>query len=546
MIAKSFDAHFKKLSSLFAIQQLAVPEYSLMLPIWETCHDCFEGELAVKAKDELYIYRPTSKQGTSDEIKKAWDAYKGRAKFPNLPAETLRKMVGILCAKQPEAVFEGKASQLEFMRDYATPYKDGLDALFARTVENVIRYGRRCFLLEPNENDENGFHINEYSAEKFLRAKVNTESGESYAKLILLDTSTIDYDYTVWRDIYFPQITLLALLETENGAEPVYYQAKFGKDGVKISGYKDGKPVYENQDDYNNTMASVFAKLENFKVDNPNEADCDEFIVPDKYGKTLDRIPFTCCNNTNLNFMRFEKPPLLNLCLQCIHILNADAGHQQAIYMSTDPVAVMTGVDSQEKVTLNVDHVMFLPEGASLSYVSVDTSGLSAQAQNINDMLEQAKGMGVSLAGTEGVGNTPVGTMQLYRDSQTADLRTINMTCGKAIEEQLRFAGKWIGMTPEEISRDIRFTPQNDFVEIKPSIQEIVTFANSRKSMMVSKQEFREWLEKKYGFEHKDFEELEAELDAESVGEETNNFENMDLERLRQGIQGVNNNGEQG
>lgn len=513
MIVKSTEARSQQAAAVFTLAQLAVPEYSEMLKLWEICDDCFAGELAVKAKDDQYIYRPSSKQGDTDLSRKAWEAFKGRGKFPNLPAESLEKMVGVLCAKPPDVSFSGKAEKLEFLRNYATPFRDGLEALFSRTVENVLRSGRTCLLLEPDNGEGTGFHINEYRARKFLRAKVNYADGESFAKLILLDTSSIDYDYTVWKDVYSPQITLLALTEPTGSSPAVYYQAKFGRSGVKIAGYKNGAAVWDDAEQYHLALGEIFGMLEAFRIDDPDSSACTIFNVPDKFGRTLDRIPFTCINLASLNFMRFERPPLLNLCLRCLHILNADCDHQQALYMTTDPVAVIYGADAEKKVELGADRVLFLPEGSKFEYVSANSQGLDQQARNIEQMIAEAREMGISLSGTDGLTNTPVGTMQLYRDSQVAGLQTINQTCGKGIEEQLRFAGRWIGMTPEETARDIRFTPSSDFAEIKATAQECVTLANSRAALQLTREEVRKYTEKNGLADPRPWPEVREELD---------------------------------
>lgn len=119
----------------------------------------------------------------------------------------------------------------------------------------------------------------------------------------------------------------------------------------------------------------------------------------------------------------------------------------------------------------------------------------------------------ISLSGTDGLTNTPVGTMQLYRNSQTARLQTINQTCGKGIEEQLRFAGRWIGMTPEETARDIRFTPSSDFAEIKATAQECVTLANSRAALQLTREEVRKYAEKNGLADPRPWPEVREELD---------------------------------
>ena len=181
--------------------------------------------------------------------------------------------------------------------------------------------------------------------------------------------------------------------------------------------------------------------------------------------------------------------------------------------MTTDPVAVIYGADAEKKVELGADRVLFLPEGSKFEYVSANSAGLDQQARNIEQMIAEAREMGISLSGTDGLTNTPVGTMQLYRDSQVAGLQTINQTCGKGIEEQLRFAGRWIGMTPEETARDIRFTPSSDFAEIKATAQECVTLANSRAALQLTREEVRKYAEKNGLADPRPWPEVREELD---------------------------------
>ena len=54
----------------------------------------------------------------------------------------------------------------------------------------------------------------------------------------------------------------------------------------------------------------------------------------------------------------------------------------------------------------------------------------------------------------------------------------------------------------------------------------------NRKALMRTREEMRSWIERNAGLEHRDWIELEAELDAEEEAEETNNFANMNLARL--------------
>lgn len=525
VISKSTAAQSSKESAKYSLIQLADVNFEIMLDTWKFCNLCFEGESAIKANADTYICKPKSKE----KDRRKWLDYISRGKWPTAdsPAQTLEKMIGILGAKSPEVTLEGKATALEFLKEYATPYRDGLDGLFLRAIEQVLRNGRYCFLLEPNADDNIGFHINEYRADKFLRAEVTEKNGESYANLVLLDTSNITFSPAVWRDVYYPQITLLALDANGN-----YYQAKFGSTvdynaGAVIAGYDNGRPKFQNIDLYHNAMGACIDMLESWDVLNPDQSKCTELIYPTRYNKTLDRIPFTVCNTNSLHLKKFSTPPLLQSCLQALHILQADCDHQQAIYYTTDPIPVAKGLDKEDELPVSADQVLYVPVDGDFGFVTTGGTGLAEQRANLDQMREELRACGVSLAGTEGAINTSGIALEIFRNSQTASLRIINSTVGKAIEEQLRFAGKWIGMKEADIATNIRFTPANDFAEPKPGIAELNTLANVAKQYSITPKEMRALAEKHLGLEVRDFDELQAELEAEAEANETNNFANM-------------------
>lgn len=509
MINKSTDAFSRKKSAASALARLAVPEWDVFRKYWTLIDHVTGGELIVKQFADKYIYRPMSKRGSTTEAWQSWEAYKRRGKLPKDAAETLEKMTGTICAKPPAFTVEGSATRLEFMRERATPMRDGLDALFTRTVENVLKYGRYCLLLEPNE-EADLFHINEYRPEKLLRVVPVEKNGDSYAKVVYLDTSNIRYDYHLLCDVYCPQITVLAL-----DGSGFYYQAKFGIGEVPIKAYdaKNGKPVWESAKQHRETIDELFGELEHFDIDAPDPA---RAIYPTKYGRTMERIPFTVVNPTNLNFMKFATPPILDICVQSLHVLNADCDHQQAVYLTTDPIPKFTHMDKVDKVPLSADRFLRLTGEADFEFVCAPTTGLQMQAANIAQMLEQSRQMGLNISGTDGAANTSGVALEIIRNAQTAKLRMVNQTCAKAIEEQLRTAGKWLlGIDNETAGEQIKYTPSADLAKIKPSLQELSAFANVAEKFSVTRQEMRTWLEENFDFEHKDWEELQEELDAE-------------------------------
>lgn len=505
-IFKTYDAHSAEKIAELTLEQLATHNYANMKPLWELCEDVFAGESVIKNKAYKYIYRPRSKSEGKD-AENAWRAYRKRGKLPAFASKTLEQMQGILGAIPPQITLDGKGERLASLREYATPYRDGLEALTNRVRENILRTGRYCLLLEPDKEGDK-FHINEYKCWDFLRCVITDKGEETFAKCIFLNTSKIEYNTKVWRDVYYPEITLLALDSQER-----YYQAKFGGVGIRMEGIDNaGKYKWSDTEEYGNTMGRLFAMLESFDVENPDAGKCDSLVYPVKYGKTFDRIPFVSFNPTNLSLMSYQNPPMLNLCLQCLHILEADCDHQNAIFMTTDPTAVISGANKKDLAT-GADAVVFLPQGGSFGYVAAGSEGIPQQMQNIENMKADALQMGVSLAGQEGAVNSSGVALSIVRNAQTAALRMINDNVGKGMELILHFAGKWLGMSQEECAENIKFVPSNDFAELKASPQEIVALMNA--TLPMTEEEKRRYLEKNGIVDPVPWEELKEKLDEE-------------------------------
>ena len=147
-------------------------------------------------------------------------------------------------------------------------------------------------------------------------------------------------------------------------------------------------------------MSEVFNQLEGFDVDFPDESRCSELVYPTKYGRTLDRIPFVCVNPGDLNFTDYWNPPLLKLCLQSLHILDADCTYKTALFLTGDPQPVFTGMNKSD-LKVGSDSPWFIPQGATFQFVSPSGSGLTEQANSLEKMKAEAQLMGVSLAGQD-------------------------------------------------------------------------------------------------------------------------------------------------
>jgi hypothetical protein len=145
--------------------------------------------------------------------------------------------------------------------------------------------------------------------------------------------------------------------------------------------------------------------------------------------------------------------------------------------------------------------------------------------ENIQKMKEDALQMGVSLAGQEGAVNSSGVALSIVRNAQTAALRIINETAGKGIEQILRYAGKWLGMTDEECAEMIKFTPSNDFAETKATVAECVSLMNS--TLPMTEEEKRRYLERNGIVDPVPWEELKEKLEEEKAEKHNHGMESV-------------------
>lgn len=490
MLTTDLTAQSKKMSWEQFRRQFCPVEYTKMVKTWDKCKDAFTGEDAIREKDVKYLYKPKSKR----KAEQAWTSYRDRAKFPSYCKDTLLKMGGILSSSYPEIELP---DELEFFRELATSDHGGIIALKNRVQENILKFGRYHLLLEVGNvaAGQNLFFISHIAPEKFLDCDwISPDGGETYLKWVLLDASDEVFDMRTKKRDFDRKLLVLGLDASGN-----YYKAKI-------------KP-----EDW-----------ESFDIENPS----GEVEYPAPFNVVSNRIPFFVFNVTDRSFGHYQIPPMIDLVNISLHLYNADAPYQQTLFMTADPTLVRKGVDKgQAEPQLGSDVFNDIPRDGDMKFLEFSGSGATAQLANIQIMQADAEKMGVSIAGIEGAANASGVALEIVRNAQTAALRVINENICKGIENLLRFAYKWRypSADDEQTADAVKFTAVNDFADAKANIQEVVQLAMNRKAMELTREEMRRLVEKHLDIEHKDFDELQAELDTEIEAVETNNFDGFNL-----------------
>lgn len=443
--------------------------YDKLAACRELVEDCLGGQWQIKEKTKKYLPADKWQQHHNDD----YNAYLFRALFFDYTRKALNRYVGMLNMGEPDISLP-ENGKLDFLKDRATQYGDGLKSLQRRLNEAQLSQGLICCLLESTGKDDTPFVIQTYRARDFLRTKFDTEDGRSFARFVLLDESGYEYDTATKQDVEKRQLRVLGLDRNNE-----YYQA-----GIEFGAWPD------------------------FDLLEPNSGN---IVYPDYHGKRMNRIPFTWCGASSLSGTSFDDPPILNVANAEISLYQLYADYRQVLYMTGQSPLFITGLKGDEnKITsllkamyVNSGAINALPEGAQAQYLEVPAQSLSILSQEVEKLKELCSHDALSLSDNKS--NQSGVAIQLIQDSNTSPLQIINSVAGDAITEQLRYAAMWIGVDEEEIL-GTRYTPSKDFAEANLTVQELISVDGT--DSLTTEEKRNIWLENGYGDPKKTIEEF--------------------------------------
>lgn len=424
-------------------KSFAFPEFAELVEYRKRVDDCLQGQRNIKRKQQYLP--PNQWQKEHDD---QYQAYLQRALFYSMTTYAMRIYEGLTMSGEPEIILP-KDGGMDFLRKWATVHKRSL-----HTLQNSLNYdqfasGLRCMLVEPQNNDERPFFIQEFSANCFLRAHFFKSDGESKAKVVLLNQSGFKFDLKTKKDEWRESLLVLGL--DRNGE---YYQSLI-----------------------------TFAQWgESFDVDNPpatNEANGVVTVYPNCRKSRLNFIPFTWCGATTLSGSTMDLPPLLDMADCEIKLFQLDAQYAQHIFQSSQETIFFTG----NTQGLDLKDIRYgsgahnkLPRDCDVKVISNNGVGFQAQAEYMKSIMEQIELRRMSIMSSKShQSGTAIGIVQ---NAQTAPLRTVVTTSGDAITEQMRYIATWMGYGASEIAK-IRYTPSKDFANVDSNLSEFVALCRA-------------------------------------------------------------------
>lgn len=425
------------------------PLYDKFACNWETLRDFYAGADEVRAKGVRYLPATEGMQldgmDANQMGRKAYEAYKLRARVPDYVKEAVEILVGLL--HQKDAIVE-LPPELEYLRAGASINKEPLSALHRRINVEQLTTGRLGLLVDmPRTPDPANPqpYLSLYIGESILNwDATTTSSGQGSLNMVLLDESGPQ------RDGMFDWV------------EKERYRVLVLGDDIKdeITGdYRVG--VFQDNLTYS----------------------ADQLMTPKLRGKVLEEIPFTFINSKDL-LPEPDVPPLKGLAEICVGIYQGEADYRQNLYMqSQETLVVIGGVRNATAVPGGADALrtgagarIDVDVSGDAKYIGVTSNGLSEQRtalENDRARAERKSGQLIQNTGSQMESGT---AMTTRFNAQTATLNQLATTAAAGLESAIRNIAVWMGADPTKV----KVTPNVEFIDFNLDGRNFVDIMTAR------------------------------------------------------------------
>lgn len=362
---------------------------------WRLIRASMSGQSAVKELGVEALPMPSGFSVNSDGTQKQdggkgqYDAYKLRARFPELLGPAVASMVGIVHDKTINIELpEG----LEYIREKAT--KDGLtlDDLHRKITRNLLTIGRYGLLADAMAGGSEPF-LSGYAGEKII----NWDSD-----FFVIDDSGMARKGFIWE-----ALSNYRVLEIVDGA---YSHTK----------YLDGNS--------------------------------SEVTVSGVGGQRITRIPFSVANARDV-VPDLEASPLIGIAnaARSIYQLSADYRHQ--LFWSGQETLVAINGEVPGSVGAGVAHEMHGQDGVTpnLKYVGPSCSGINAHKVAMDDEKDAAGAAGAQMFQKGSIGQESGDARRLRMKAEAASIVTVAQSSCSLLERGLRDVAMMKGLDESKV-----------------------------------------------------------------------------------------------
>ena len=349
----------------------------------------------------------------------AYMAYKQRAHFPDITANTMRGLSGLAKRGNPQLKIP---SSMEYLVDSATKDGKSLNEVYNTVVYNLLLQGR-CSLL----------------------ADVDEKSGE--IKIVIVDAKSL----INWKT-------------DDNGLTMFVYE----KEVVDPSGFSHDADVHY--------CVSRVSSLEEggSVVYNVEIVDSEDDVIqpptpPSFKGKALTKLPIVIGGSTEIK-ADVDIIPIQGVANNAVQMYQKSADLSMSEFMSCNPMLTLTGVADGEAPRTVGSTVMLTMENdnANAFYPATDTSALTHVMAHIDKLTEEAVSYGANLLGGSSKKAEAAETLKIRQHQNGATLLSVVDVAGEMMETILKTIAEWKGTE----SSQIEYEGNKEFSNIALSAQE--------------------------------------------------------------------------
>lgn len=420
----------------------AHPLYSSNISRWTLCRDAHQGQDVVKGKRTSYL-KPTrgmELDGMNDGQQGLlrYDAYLDRALFPEVFADTINILVGILNRKPPAITLP---AQMEPMLEKATILGESLDDVIRKIHEQQLITARIGLHLDVPTEAVRLPNILPLISTFNAEDVINWDDGEvldptrQSLNLVVIDASEYVRQGFTWDLEKKYRVLMLGDLE-DNEAAGVYTNGLFGE--------KDGF--------------------------NPSA-----MVAPVLRERPLSEIPFVFVGPKDIN-IEPDLPPLLGLAHRSFAIYRGEADLRQALHITAEETLVTIGTPLNEdsKVRVGTGARIAMAEGGDVKYVGPESRAIQFQENNVRSDYETANALSARLA-NQGSQVESGEALRIRVAAQTANLASIAKAAAGGLQEILRIGARWLQLDENEVTVDPNLNFADDLIEFS-ELNEMMTF----------------------------------------------------------------------
>jgi hypothetical protein len=399
-----------------ATSEATHPEYtSEIIKEWELMRDAWRGEVAIKKRGEVYLPMPSGYRfhpGGADVGLQMYEAYKKRARFPEIVSAAIRGMVGI--AHEQEWQID-LPSALEPLWENSDGKGLPLEALSKRITTELLITGRYALMADaPAAGGD--IYLAGYRAEELI----NWSDDDDF--YVLRETV-----YTRQGQAWTEQIKT-RVLELEEGR----YVQKVYMDAVLV----------------------------------------EEYEPRARGGAALNMLPISVGGAMDLDLTP-DTPPLIGVARASVSHYQLNADYRLQLYMSGQETFVLHNVETAPKVVgAGVVVSLQAADGAKdtrAEYVGPSGVGIDAHVTAMDREQQSAVRSGAQLFDNTPRGQESGEARRLRFSAETATLSSIVGASAMILERTLKQAAIMAGANPD----DVVVSPPANLLEGRMEPQEI-------------------------------------------------------------------------